>query len=390
MSKNNYGKLIYLLEAKFPYGQDAEQSNAFRAYVRKEHPELAKKQDIDEEGLINFSGLRKAYEGVGEQYEADKEGFLSSFGKSIGDAYDYVTGNTSKDKGNLEDLNAAREKGDWSKYVGLVVKRIAQGLGSPIISNVTQLLSGAVDIPLHYQVLIAFMTLRDSNLEITDDEARKAMHNVCEYAWKDSGKPKGSFVVNYKHYHNTPQNKKRPTYAHGMSIKDANSDNLYAQLSAFFGNCTVTRNDDGTYDVQDQYDFNVYRTKSARKGNKKAMADDFAEAIPTWVNTWAAFGKFWAYLTGDTKGKNAAKYLEPLLLQMETQLNYKGVPTSMTTKPPNEKSMYDEFKSGVKSALGREDDESLIPGVNIPLLERKTIRITKRQLNSLIVEMLKK
>lgn len=392
ISKKNLKIIIenYLNEAA---PTNKEEADVFRKWLNDTHPEDANRLNLDppSKKTTNNSFVTKAYKEFGEEFENQDKGVIDSITSSLTSAYNTITGNVSKDEGNKDDLNAAWEAGDGSKYVGLIIKNYAKlyklSVGAPILELLQPYISGGdTTVPLHYQVLFAFMTLRELNLDVKEGTARRTMHDVANYSWTRQGKPKGKFLIRYQDYKDAPGNKgKQPTYMYDFKIHLPNKGNMYGQLSAFFGNCNAKRNDDGTFEINDQYDFNVYRTKSARKGNKKAMAADFKEAIPTLATTYSAFSKFLEYMTGDRTGKNAAEYLEPLLLQMETQLDYKGVPTSMTTLANKEKTSYEEFKSGVKSLVGREG-QTLIPGVDIPLFENK---ISRNQLRKLILNALK-
>ena len=396
---------LNLFEAKgiYPYRDNQTKSDEFRAWMLKNKPkEAASMKNYKGEdkpittptGSTKWSGLNVAYDKFGKAFEKQ------SAPESDSDNTTKLSGKVYKDAGNKEMLDAARAKGGASKYVGKAIKIFLlfskNSVGGPFFEALTPLIGGLDDtIPLHYQVLFAFMTLREKNLNFSYGPARRAMQEVAETAYKREGKPGGDFSIGYGDYYNAPGNKKRPTYARpdgssGMSIKDPNKDNLYAQLSAVFGNCTARRNSDGTYRIDDQYDFNVLRSKEARSGKSaKAVADDIAEAIPTLAASSNAFAKFWEYLTGDKGGRNAAEYLEPLLLQMETQLGYAGVPTSMTTQKSEDRSGYEKIKRGVKGIFGREEDETLIPGIGIPFLEESSnknqkMRLTRRQLNEII------
>lgn len=330
-------------------------------YKTKSNP---KWKPINKAGAKNLEATYGKSSKDAEDGEEDSgPGIFDKISSYAEDVYNLATDNVSKDKGNLDALNAAWDEGDMSKYYGLVIQRLVKsskesGLG--FFELLTPYI-GAGIVPLHYQILFAFITLRTENFDVKDSGAKKAMHHVARYAWKRQGKPKGEFYIGYPDFYNCPENKKRPTYGYGMSIKSPNKDNLYAQLSAFFGNCIASKNSDGSYDINDQYDFNVYRSPSARGGkNEKAMAKEFAEAIPSIANTYSALKKFLGYLFGKGSG-NAAEYLEPLLLQYETQLDYKGVPTSITTTPPpeetEEESMFDSLYQGAKDLVGLGDED---------------------------------
>lgn len=403
---------LFLFEAKYPYKDNKEKSDQFRAWMLKNKSSDAKDPKIDitkKTGSSTWKGLPVAYEKFGAEFEkaeADAESF-SDIKKEKEESEEdpdktSISDSRYKDPGNKAQLDDARAKGaDSSKYLGKATRIIAQLARGAVVAPALEVVGTALasmdnTVPLHYQVLLGFLTLRTQNLNFTYGPARRAMHDVAEYAWKKKGKPKGDFPIGYDDYHDVPANKGRPTYARGggVSIKSPNRDNLYAQLSATFGNCIAKRKSDGTYRIDDQYDFNVLRSKEAREGNPKAMADDIAQAIPSFAETSKAFDKFWTYLTGDKKGKNAAEYLEPLLLQMETQLDYAGLPTSMETQKPEERTSYEKLKTGVKGLFGREEDETLIPGVGIPFLEESknkshTLKLTRRQLLNIIKENLK-
>jgi len=299
-----------LIKEEYPYVSNQKKSDEFRSWMLDNEPAASKEKDIDitkKSGAASWAGLEIAYDKFGREFEESQE-------------EDFETYDT-KNKIDLE--NARKEGNIITTTVGSAIKKLTQISRSGTLDLIpTSFLQKVTGIPLHYLILMSFIMLRSKELKIAASNAKEGMQKVAEKVHKRLGRPNKKFLITYKDYKKVSDG--MPTYGFGFQIHKPNSDNIIGQLSSFFGNCTAYPQSDGTFTIVDQYDFNVFR----QPGHQKS---DFEEAIPTIANTYKSFKMFLDYVFSGFDG-NAAAALEPLLLQYETQLNYKGVPTSIRTK----------------------------------------------------------
>lgn len=246
-------------------------------------------------------------------------------------------------------------------------REVASWLG---FDDMSDRLSEDVGTPLHWQALTQFMLQRTSLMTVKSEEAQRAMHYVCQQAQKRHG-GKGSnqkIYINYKDYKNgQPEGVNLPTYGNGFSGKMAGEGNPYGQLSLLFGQCIAQELSDGTYEVNDQYDFNADQTQHGKK---------FEDNIPNYENVSDDLKKVYDGVFGGVKTSSSAALLEPLLVKMEALTGYAGFPVTMKTINPKASNVEAQDKTGIEESL------------NVSMNISKT-KINRRQLRKMILQEMK-
>ena len=260
-------------------------------------------------------------------------------------------------------------------------REVASYLGVDYIADRIDEASGT---PLHWQALFHFILQRTSLMRVQSEEAQKAMHYVCQRAQRRHG-GKGSKKTIYIRYGDykkgQPKGVNLPTYQFGFSGKMAGQGNPYGQLSLLFGQCTAKELPDGTYEVNDQYDFNADQTKHSK---------DPLDNIPSYENVSGDLKKVYDGVFGGNPEKKAASLLEPLLIKIEALTGYAGFPTTMKTINPDAKdepSLYQKAKTGLKSAIGLDTAKDYIPYLEESKIRRRKnkMKISRRELRRMIL-----
>ena len=254
----------------------------------------------------------------------------------------YIT-EIDHDQVNKEDIEKAREEaGIWSMITGAGggILQIRQSIRSTLgFDNIEEeILSMA--LPYHYGALAMFLTVHKGEWVITSRDATTTLHEICKYRHRKVGKNK--FLIRYSdYYYSQPKGSRNPTYRYpgnnfntGFKPYDPGVGNIHGQLSVTLGQATAEKQSDGTFLVHDQYNFNVIRDKHP-----------LSKAVPTLANQYSIFEKIFLGMFGSLK--EAGAQIEPMLIQMETSLNYNGYPIKIKTVDPKTPSWWEQTKDYV-------------------------------------------
>jgi len=218
-------------------------------------------------------------------------------------------------------------------------------------------------IYLHVECMLEYMSLRQSELNISDAKGKRAMHYVVEACKQDIKKlPKsvrknGPKHITYEDFYQAqlldPEITDPEAVKFASKSEGANTinPNIYGQLAYVFGNCVYEDLGSGKYKIKDVYDFNM----DANKKSAASVKEGVAVYRPTIENFVQTAGDDLGQIFNALRDKIVGKYgdlpgvsslpkfdtesglirpVEDLLVFEGTALGYSGFEISCVTTPP--------------------------------------------------------